>query len=238
MRNPLAVKLSQSTAPAMLGWLTLCLVAAPAAAQTVAAAQPRLAGVTFLAAAGGTGPAVPAPRRLTRATFLPRAQEPAETQAPPASARPRAFVYSDAYRLRAKIHKYASVATLPLFAAEALVGQSLYRNPTSGKKNAHLAVATGMGVLFGVNSVTGVWNLIEARKDPNGRTRRLLHAVLMLAADGGFFATAATAPDSEFGEGGGVPGQPGGTRSLHRAMAFTSIGLASAGYLIMLLGGR
>ena len=140
---------------------------------------------------------------------------------------PVALEYSDAYRMRAKIHKVASLATLPLFATEAFLGQSLYDNPSSGKKDAHLVVATGIGALFAVNTVTGVWNLIEARKDPTHRGRRLAHGLLMLASDGGFVATAALGPGDE----------DGGSRGAHRAMAFTSIGLASAGYLIMLFGG-
>jgi len=37
-----------------------------------------------------------------------------------------AVEHSDAYQTRAKIHKYASFATLPLFAAEVALGQSLY----------------------------------------------------------------------------------------------------------------
>jgi hypothetical protein len=144
---------------------------------------------------------------------------------------PVAFSYSDAYRTRAKIHRIASYATLPLFATEAIVGQSLYTDPTSGKKSAHLAVATGMGVLFGVNTVTGVWNLIEARQDPSHRGTRLLHGILMLAADGGFLATAALGPSEHSGNFADA-------RSTHRTVAFTSIGLATAGYLVMLLGGH
>jgi len=139
-----------------------------------------------------------------------------------------AFEYSDAYRLRAKIHKIGSFATLPLFAAEGVVGQSLYNDPTQGKKDAHLAIAAGIGTLFAVNTVTGVWNLVEARKDPNKRGRRMAHGILMLASDAGFLATAAMGPGDE-GEG---------SRSAHRAMAFTSISLATAGYLVMLFGGH
>ncbi len=165
------------------------------------------------------------------------AQEPAApAEAAPAAATPQegtappqvAFEYSDAYRLRARIHKVASFATLPLFAAEGAIGQSLYSNPTSGKKDAHLAIATGIGALFGVNTVTGVWNLVEARKDPTHRGRRLAHGLLMLGSDAGFLATAALGP----GDDGG------GSRSTHRAVAFTSIGMATAGYLIMLFGGN
>ena len=163
------------------------------------------------------GLTVPAFAEETQGAQLPQGT------APP----PVAFQYSDAYRTRAKIHKIASFATLPLFAAEGVLGQSLYDNPSSGKKDAHLAVATGIGALFAVNTVTGVWNLIEARKDPAHRGRRLVHGLLMLASDGGFVATAALGPGDD----------DGGSRGAHRAMAFTSIGLASAGYLIMLFGG-
>jgi hypothetical protein len=151
-------------------------------------------------------------------------------QAPPKVA----FEYSEGYQLRAKIHKKASLAILPLFAAEGFIGQSLFNNPTDGKKTAHLAVATGIGALFGLNTVTGLPNLIQARKDPQGRGRRMVHGLLMLAADGGFFATALTGP----GEREERFGDSEGSRSLHRAVAFTSIGMATASYLIMLIGGR
>ena len=155
---------------------------------------------------------------------------PASTQAtapPPVVA----FEYSDGYRLRAKIHKVASFATIPLFGAEAIIGQSLYSDPTQGKKDAHLVTAAGIGALFLVNTTTGVWNLIEARKDPVHRGRRLTHSLMMLAADAGFLATAALGPESEHGISGG-------SRATHRAVAFTSIGLASASYAIMLFGGN
>ena len=39
---------------------------------------------------------------------------------------PVAVEHSDAYQTRAKIHKYASFATLPLFGTELVLGQSLY----------------------------------------------------------------------------------------------------------------
>jgi hypothetical protein len=156
------------------------------------------------------------------------AAEPGGVQtAPP----PKAFEYSDGYRIRAKIHKASSLATLPLFVTEGIIGQSLYSNPTGGKKDAHLAVAAGIGALFAVNTVTGVWNLVEARKDPNHRKRRLLHGLLMLGADAGFVTTAALAPESEHGAAAD-------SRGAHRAAAFTSIGLATAGYLVMLLGAH
>jgi hypothetical protein len=161
------------------------------------------------------------------------AAPPDQTSPPPQVA----IEYSDAYRIRAKIHKAASLATIPLFVTEGFLGQSLYSNPSGGKKQAHLAVAGGMGALFGVNTVTGVWNLIDSRKDPHHRGRRIAHSLLMMGADAGFLATAASGPGDhgergERGEGGG------GSRSTHRAIAFTSIGMATAGYLIMLFGGH
>ncbi len=147
---------------------------------------------------------------------------------PPADQQPRVlpFEYSDGYRTRARIHRIASFATLPLFATQAIIGQSLYSDATSGKRDAHLVVAGTIAGLFAVNTVTGVWNLIEARKDPHKRGLRLAHGLLMLASDAGFLATAALGPDDD----------GGGSRSAHRAMAFTAISLATTGYLLMLFG--
>ena len=45
---------------------------------------------------------------------------------------PAAIQFSDAYETRAKIHKYASYATLPLFAGEIALGQSLFNSSTTG----------------------------------------------------------------------------------------------------------
>ena len=153
----------------------------------------------------------------------------------PQSPAPRAvaFEYSDAYKTRAKIHKYAAFATLPLFATEFALGQSLYNDPSDGKKGAHIAVGTGIIGLYGLQAVTGVWNLVEAKKDPNGRKKRLTHAILMLASGAGFAITPMVAPghrdELEVGSS---------SASTHRAVAFTSIGIGTAGYLLMLFGGK
>jgi hypothetical protein len=151
-----------------------------------------------------------------------------------AAQRPTAFTYSESYHTRVTIHKYASVATLPLFIAQYAVGQKLYDGTgTDSTRSAHSALTVGLASLFALNSVTGVWNLMEGRKDPNGGTRRWVHALLMLAADAGFVATGALAPDDEGGEDRGEGG--GGNRSLHRNVAITSMSLATVSYLIMLL---
>jgi len=160
----------------------------------------------------------------------------ADTQATPPR-RPVPVEYSDGYKTRAKIHKISSVATLPLFVANYFVGQELYNNPgDESMKGAHTGLVAGTAVLFGVNTVTGAWNLWEGRKDPSHRTRRMTHGILMMAANVGFLATAALAPDSEEDDYYGSPSSSDG-RSTHRTVALTSMGIATVSYLIMLFGG-
>jgi hypothetical protein len=162
-----------------------------------------------------------------RATVTALADPVAATQTAPAS-RPMAFEYSDGYYTRLKIHKWASYATLPLFVAQYAVGQKLYDgNVSDSTRSLHGGLAASTAVLFGVNTVTGVWNLAEGRKDPNHRTKRMVHGILMMVADAGFVATGMTAPDDE-GEGGGSP-------STHRNVALASMGVATVAYLMMLI---
>jgi hypothetical protein len=142
-----------------------------------------------------------------------------------------AIQHSDAYLTRAKIHRIASYASLPLFAAELYLGQSLYNSADpQAHKGAHIIVGTGIIALFGVNTVTGAWNLFgaEGRSDRQDRTIKLIHGLLMMAADAGFVATVATGPHSHQTT---IPSDS--AKALHRNIAFTSIGLGAAGYGIM-----
>ena len=154
-----------------------------------------------------------------------------DPQAAPAP-RAMAFEYSDGYRTRLKIHKYASFATLPLFIAQFAVGQKLYGgNYSDSTRTVHGALAATTAALFAVNTVTGIWNLSEGRKDPNHRTKRMVHGILMGVASAGFVATGVMTPESEGGESEG-----GGTsRSTHRTVALTSMGIATVAYLMMLI---
>jgi hypothetical protein len=146
--------------------------------------------------------------------------------------RPRALVHSAAYHKRLTLHRYASYTELPLFALEYGLGQRILNGQrtgnfaSSGTRSAHKVVAGGLGVLFAVNTVTGVWNLVEARHDPTGRTRRDIHALSMLLADAGFFYTASLggqARRSQIGE------------NRHRNAAIASISVATASTLMMWL---
>jgi hypothetical protein len=100
---------------------------------------------------------------------------PGQNSPPPQSQPPQhptATTYSNGYEVRLKIHRYASYATLPLFATEFALGQSLYNDPARGsKRTAHGIVGAGIVGLFAANTVTGVWNLWESRQDQNGRKR-------------------------------------------------------------------
>jgi len=136
--------------------------------------------------------------------------------------------YSDAYYTRLTIHRYASYATLPLFVAQYIAGEQLARkgdDAPNWARSAHPALAGGVGALFAVNTVTGTWNMWEARHDPEGRGRRTLHGALMLLSDAGFAATGALASGA---------GEDGARRDLHRNVAISSMAVALTSYAIML----
>lgn len=173
--------------------------------------------------------------RIWRVRFIPAAA-PADVAAPRPAAvddtqgtpRAKAFEYSHGYEVRRKIHVVASIATLPLFVTQVALGQKLYASGGDSVRSAHLAVAGGVAALFGINTVTGVWNLWEGRKNPTHRGRRLAHGLMMLGADAGFVATGLLAPDRD------DPNRYLDRRSTHRAVALTSMGVATASYLMML----
>ena len=181
---------------------------------------------------GGTSGAdtIAAPRGpLAVAPF--QSFEPVLFAADTATRRPRAIEHSDFYYVRLGIHHYASYAIVPTFITEYALGQSLYNHPpgSSGTRTAHSVVAVGLVGLFGVNTITGVWNLWDSRLDSPGRARRYIHAALMLVSDAGFVATAAVAPGRRQ-----VIADPSRAR-LHRALALSSMGLALGGYGMMLV---
>lgn len=144
--------------------------------------------------------------------------------------RPVAIEYSDWYGRRLTIHQVASWTMLPLFAVQYAAGQQLLDKGKDGAsswaRNLHAPLAGALGVLFGVNTITGSWNLWDARKDPVGRKWRTAHAVLMLVADAGFALTPAFADDGSDGNGSSL--------QTHRNVALVSMGIASASWIMML----
>jgi hypothetical protein len=168
------------------------------------------------------------------------ATETADTT-PHRTTRPRAIEYSDWYYRRLTMHRIGSYVEFPLFAAEYVLGERLLHDQQqlgfvppgqhpdsprvpSGLLTAHTVVAGGLGVLFAFNTVTGGWNLWESRKAPAGRTRRIVHTVLMLAADAGFAATGAV--------GGGAKHSQSNANT-HRGLAEASMAVAGAGTIMM-----
>jgi hypothetical protein len=147
--------------------------------------------------------------------------------------RPRAVEVSDAYAMRLRIHRYASYTTIPLFAVQTIAGNQMYQSGGSDPawaKSLHGIGAAGLGALFTVNTVTGVWNLWESRGVSEGRTVKLVHSALMLASDAGFaYAGIKLGPDAT---------RSGVKRQEHRRVAFISMGGALAGYATMLIANR
>ena len=150
--------------------------------------------------------------------------------------RQKAVVVSDWYGRRLTIHRYGSYVMLPLFIAQYLLGQELLsqkegvwdgtrREPIDENlRNAHQAVAIGVGTLFVVNTTTGLWNLWEIRND-GGSSRRTWHVLSMLGADAGFVAVGIMGSNA-------VDGNPADARA-HRNVALASMGLATIGVSLM-----
>ena len=181
-----------------------------------------LAALTFASA----NPAA-APVDLPAGPRLPVARLSAAFSAPPApAARDSVFEYSSFYYKRLTVHRWGSYTMLPLFATQYLLGRKLYAGTaSSGTKGTHQLVAAGVASLFAVNTTTGLWNLLDGRKDPKDRRRRFTHAAFMLAADAGFVTTGLLAGDAD--QGGG------GRASTHRAVAISSMAVSTVGWLMM-----
>lgn len=142
--------------------------------------------------------------------------------------RRRAVRLSEAYHTRLRIHKAASYAMLPLFAAQYAAGDQLFRKGSAAPdwaQNSHGVLAAGIAGLFTLNTITGGLNWWETRRQEQGRAWRTTHAALMLLADAGFTATGLLAEKAE---------ESGDDRRLHRTVALTSIGVATASYVMML----
>jgi hypothetical protein len=144
--------------------------------------------------------------------------------------RTRAIEYGSGYHTRLVIHRYLSFAMIPLFIGSYVTGDQILKK---GKENApqwartlHGPFAAATGIVFGVNTNTGTWNLWASRKDPVGRTKRIIHSLLFVAADAGFaysgIALAHDAKDSQQ------------KRIEHRNVALASMGISVTSWALML----
>ena len=144
--------------------------------------------------------------------------------------RRKSIEVSDWYERRLRIHRYGAYATLPLFVFQAAAGNELYHKGSGADgwaRNGHRVGATALATVFSVNTVTGLWNLWDSRAAPQGRTRRTVHTLLMLASDAGFaYAGIKLSEDAE---------QSAEARRKHRNTAYASMGIAVTGAGMMLL---
>ncbi len=139
--------------------------------------------------------------------------------------------YSEWYGRRVTLHKALSWTMIPLFAVSYYTGDRLARDGRASSPYAvralHPWAATGAAAVFGVNTVTGVWNLWASRKDPEGRTRRWIHSALFIVADAGFAYAGSIGREGR---------ENGAIRDRHRTIALSSMGVSTVGWLIMLIG--
>lgn len=178
----------------------------------------------FALVMGGGADTVPVADTASIPLPTPVAAVPAVSLADTVRKRPRPVEYSDLYATRLMIHRIGSYTMLPLFGAEWALGQNLMNgNSASWVRPAHGVVATGVGALFTINTITGVWNLWDARNDPADRTRRYVHSALMIAADAGFAITGA------LGSNSASPSD----RRLHRNVALGSMAVSTIGSAMM-----
>lgn len=203
----------------------------------VPVAVPRGEGAALTLPAGPRLIARFAPVELGRMAGVAPAAQPVPADTPQPRTRPQAVEHDQLYYTRLTIHRLGSYAIVPLFAGQYYVGQKLANGSGENLRGVHSALAVGVVGLFGLNTVTGVWNLYEARHDPEGGARRWLHSLTMLAADAGFAATAALTPEHEReGRFGGFFQESGGvSTATHRGIAIGSMGLATASTLMMWL---
>lgn len=147
---------------------------------------------------------------------------------PPPPPRARAIEVSDWYNRRLTMHRWLSYSIIPLFAFQYAAGSQIWEKgsgaPEWARTGHRVGAATIAGV-FTVNTVTGVWNLVESRHVEEGRALRYLHAASMLVADAGF--TYAGAVVSEQAE------RSFAKRRLHRTVALSSMGITVTSGLLM-----
>ncbi len=163
------------------------------------------------------------------AFYLPAASVAAPIRVPfcsPTAHRPAEEDVGEWYNRRLTLHRYAAWAAVAAFPVEIYTGWRLRSAGADPEwvRDTHRATVWVLGSTFAVNTVTGVWNWWDSRKEPEGRGWRTAHTLVMVAADAAMFATARAGQARARGEGG----------EWHRELAFTTAGLTAIGHLMML----
>lgn len=149
--------------------------------------------------------------------------------------RHKAITLSDGYYTRLDIHRYAGYATLPLMAVTYLSGQQELTKGSAAPlwaDKAHKPAAYLLAGVFALNTVTGVVNLAEASAVKQGKTRRLVHSIIMFASDAAMIYGIARAPSLDAIDARLAAGKKGGWTP-HKAGTVASMSLATVGYLMM-----
>jgi len=155
----------------------------------------------------------------------------------PDTARRKAVSLSDGYYTRLDIHRYVGYAVLPLYLIEYLAGQKELEDGSAAPlwaDKVHKPAAYLLAGVYTINTVTGLINLAEANDIQQGKTRRWVHAVLMLASDAALVYGVAKAPTLSQIDARIAAGKRGGWTT-HKEFTVASIGLGTVGYLMMFL---
>jgi hypothetical protein len=142
--------------------------------------------------------------------------------------RTRAVEYSGFYQARLKVHRILSWSVIPLFIGSYVTGDQIlkHRNdPPEWATKLHKPFAIATGSVFAVNTVTGLWNLWDSRKNPAGQTKRTVHSLLFIAASAGFtYAGTSLARDAVNRED---------RNRFHRQVALASMGVSVVSWGMM-----
>jgi hypothetical protein len=142
--------------------------------------------------------------------------------------RARAVEYSGFYQARLKLHRALSWSMIPLFIGSYATGDQILKhrsNPPKWATTLHKPFAYATGAVFTVNTVTGLWNLWDSRKNPEGQVKRTIHSLLFLAATAGFtYAGTSLAHDANNRED---------RNHFHKTVAMASMGVSIVSWGMM-----
>ena len=144
---------------------------------------------------------------------------------------------SYSYYRRLDLHRWVGYAVPPLLLAEFLAGEKLLNEGSEAPlwaEKSHKPIAYALAGIFTFNTVTGVWNLVEAGKVESGKSRRWVHSIMMLVSSAGFIYAAQIAPSTADIDARIAAGKRGGWTP-HKRAAVASIGLATVAHAMMFI---